>query len=301
MQIETLRLFVQVVEAGSFSAAARLHGVTQSAVSQQIQALEERFGVLLIERGGRGVALTQEGEALLGMARDVLGRVGDFENTLARLRVTVSGPLRVCAVPSIGLHELPAVLREFRKFYPGVRVETDFDRSARVCAAVQRGDADIGLVAYPQDRRGLEVRTFWRDRLVCVCRADHAVAKLRRINLSLLHREPFAAFSRDLPTRKFLDRELRKAGVRVRTVLESDHVETVKRMIENEGLLSVLPETAVRNEVRAGSLRTIRFAPADLWRPLGVLVKRGRAESPRLREFLDFLQDFDLGGEAAEA
>jgi molybdate transport repressor ModE-like protein len=301
MQIETLRLFVQVVEAGSFSAAAKSHGVTQSAVSQHIQSLEERLGVLLVERGGRRINLTSEGEALLQMSRDVLNRVAKFEKTLERLRVTVSGILKVAAVPSIGLHELPAVLREFRSLFPGIRIETAFDRSARVYAAVQNGTADVGLVAYPQQRRGIEVRTFWRDRLVCVTRADHPVAALRRVQISALHREPFAAFSRDLPTRKFLDLHFRSSGVRVRTVLESDHVETVKRMIENEGLIAVLPENAVRGEVRAGSLRTTRFAPQDLWRPLGVLVKRGRAETPRIREFLSFLQDFDLGGEELDS
>jgi DNA-binding transcriptional LysR family regulator len=300
MQIETLRLFMQVAEAGSFSAAARLHGVTQSAVSQQIQNLEERLGTLLVERKGRSLALTPAGAALLAMAEDVLGRVAKFEKTLTRLRTTVSGVLKIASVPSIGLHELPGMLKEFRILFPGIRIDFAFDRSSRVYAAVQSDDADVGFVAYPEVRRGLEVQTFWRDRLVCVSRIDHPVAALRRVPLSALHREPFAAFSRDLPTRKFLDRHFRAAGVRVRTVLESDHIETVKRMIENDGLLAVLPETSVRGEVRAGSLHTTRFEPEDLWRPLGVVFKRGRAETPHIREFLEFLQKFDLGGEGME-
>lgn len=289
-----------MVEAGSFSAAARSHGVTQSAVSQQIQSLEEKLGALVLERNGRRLSLTPEGEALLGMARDILERVKKFEQTLTRLRSTVSGTLKIASVPSIGLHELPATLKEFRQTFPGIHIETIFERSAGVYAAVQSGDADAGFVAYPESRRGLDVRTFWRDRLVCVSRRDHPLAARKRVPLTALDREPFAAFSRDLPTRKFLDRQFRSAGVRVRTVIESDHVETVKRMIENEGLLAVLPEITVRSEVRSGALHVTRFEPEDLWRPLGIIFKRGRAESPKIRELLEFLEGFDLGGVAGD-
>lgn len=297
MQIQSFKVFVDLVECGSFSAAAAANGITQSAVSQQVQALEERYGTPLLERGSRRLKLTAEGEAFLTASREILRRLERLEITMDRLRSSITGSLRISVIPSIGLHELPAYLQVFRAQYPGVEALVDYERSSRVYAAVQQNDADLGLVAYPEKKRGLEMLTFWRDRLMVVFRPGHPLAHLKKLPLRKLHGEKFATFTSDLPTRRFLDRQFRSAGVRVRFALESDHVETVKRVIEREDLVAVLPATAVRAEVRAGSLNQATLTDCELWRPLGVIYKKGRGQSPRVREFVSLLTEFDLGGE----
>ena len=292
MHIETFKVFSDLVETGSFSRAAAMNGVTQSAVSQQVRALEARFGVQLIERGRRReFGVTAEGRAFLQASREILAA---YENLGARIRElgnVVAGPLRVAAVPSIGLHELPPLLKQFRGLFPDVEVSVDYRRSARVYAEVFDGRADLGLVAYPSRRRGLAMESFWRDRLVLICHPEHPLAERRGITLADLSGERFICFEPDLPTRKHLDRLLREAGVEVHRVLEGDSIETIKRAVRIEEGVSIVPRTTVLDEVRAGTLCAVEIEHPEMWRPLGVLYRKGRTLTPAGKQFLAQLKE----------
>jgi DNA-binding transcriptional LysR family regulator len=165
-----------------------------------------------------------------------------------------------------------------------------------VYLSVLDGRADIGLVAYPAPRRGLRAFALWNDRLVLVCSPSHTLASRRRISLSALHGEKFIAFSPDLPTRREIDRMLRFEGVKVKLVLEFDNIETVKRAVEIENGVSIVPEKAVRDEVEAGLLATVAFSEPELQRPLGALIRRSARVSPALREFLALLEQATTAG-----
>jgi len=290
MQTSLFKVFRDLAETASFSQAALLNGVTQSAVSQQVKALEARFSVKLIDRGKKNFSLTPEGRVFLGAAREVLGVVEGLEDRLRELREVVSGDLRLAAVLSVGLHELPPHTRQFASQYPQVKVHTDYLRSSEVYSAVLDGQADAGFVAYPTARRGLQAEVLWRDRLVLVCSPSHRLARRARVPLSDLAGEKFIAFAADLPTRKALDRALRSAHVPVRPEREFDNIETVKRAVEIDGAISILPETALANERRAGALLAVPISAADMWRPVGVITRRNRAGSLALRRFLELLR-----------
>jgi LysR family transcriptional regulator, transcriptional activator of the cysJI operon len=150
------------------------------------------------------------------------------------------------------------------------------------------------LVAYPSERRGLTATTFWRDKLKLICAPGHRLAGRRKIALNVLEGEKFIAFEPDLPTRREVDRRLKDAGVGVRMILEFDNIETVKRAVEIENGVSIVPETAVEDEVNAGSLAAIEIEGADMWRPLGALVRNAARVSPALREFLERLSHFEV-------
>jgi len=284
------KVFSDLAETASFSQAARRNAITQSAVSQQVKALERRYGVRLIERGKKSFALTPEGRVFLGAAREILSVVDGLDGRLREMREVVSGDLRLAAVLSVGLHELPSYTRQFSQLHPQVKLHTDYLRSAEVYAAVLAGRADAGLVAYPAARRGLEAEVLWRDRLVLVCAPSHRLARRARVPLRELSGERFIAFAVDLPTRKALDRALRSAGVTVKPEREFDNIETVKRMVEIDGAVSILPETALANERRAGSLVPVPIDAPDMWRPVGVITRRGRGESLARRRFLEVLR-----------
>ena len=110
------------------------------------------------------------------------------------------------------------------------------------------------------------------------------------ISLSALQGEKFIAFEPDLPTRREIDRKLRSEGVKVKLVLEFDNIETVKRAVEIENGVSIVPETAVRDEVEANMLAAVEFSDPSLRRPLGALIRRSARVSPALREFLALLE-----------
>ncbi len=297
MQIQTFKVFCDLADTESFSKAAERNGITQSAVSQQVRSIEDQFRVRLIDRGRRTFCLTPEGQAFLASSREIIGAYEDLGTRMQKLQEVISGELRLATIFSIGLHELPPYLKRFRREFPLVDVRVDYRRSAQVYAAVQENRADVGLVAYPTSRRGITASVFWKDRLVVICAPHHPLAAKRKISLSELNSEKFIAFEPDLPTRREVDRQLRQSGARVRVAFEFDNIETVKRAVEIESAISIVPRTSVRSEVETGQLASIELAEPDMWRPLGTLVKKSSAGTPALREFLSLLGKTDLGGE----
>ena len=291
MQIETFKVFCDLVETASFSRAASLNSITQSAVSQQIRSLERRFEVSLIERGKKNFSVTQEGRALLLASKEILHAFENLGDRIRELQNVVAGELKIATIYSIGLHELPPFLKKYRAMYPEVAVKIDYRRSAQVYTEVLEGDADLGLVAFPTKRTGLVVEDFWRDKLVLICHPAHALAERRRVRLRDLQGEKFISFEPDLPTRKVIDRLLRDQGVEVEHTMEFDNIETVKRAVEIENGISIVPQTSIADEARNGSLVAIEVESFDMWRPLGVVYRRHRAISPAQKQFVSLLKE----------
>ncbi|MEM0970726.1 MAG: LysR family transcriptional regulator, partial [Verrucomicrobiota bacterium] len=211
MQIETLRLFCDLVEAGSFSTAAEKHHVTQSAVSQRIAALEKELETKLLVRG-RILEATAEGKLFLQMAHQILNTYDQFRRELREARESVEGVLRLATVYSIGLHELPPYLKWFRAHFPKVEVQVDYYRSSQVYTEVREERADLGLVAYPEEQKGIEKEVFWNDELVVVSTPAHPFAELESLQVEDLEGERFIAFEAGLPTQAAIERLLEEAG-----------------------------------------------------------------------------------------
>ena len=290
MQIETFKIFRDLAESGSFSRAAATNGITQSAVSQQIRALEQRFQVSLIQRGRRLFALTAEGEAFLGASREIVDVYEHLDDRIKSLSNIVEGQLRVGVIFSIGLHELPPYINAFRRAHPVVEVRVEYRRSWELYGAVMEGDVDIGLVCYPVKKKGLLILPFLNDRLVMICHPHHPLAGRSSISLRDLDGERFISFEPDQPTRKVIDRALRDQGVHIHHAIEFDSVETVKRAVEIENGISIVPSRTVRQEVENAALSAVEITAPQMWRPLGILLKRDRARSPAVREFVALLQ-----------
>src|SRR5512140_1195496 len=154
MQLESLKMFVDVVETGSFSRAAQLNHVTQSAVSQQIRALENRYEQRLLSRSARQVTPTPAGERLFRGCKEILARFNEVEQEIREQASEVSGAATVSTIYSVGLHELQNIQRELLKSHPKVNLRLNYRRSDQVYDDVILGAADLGLVAYPQLRAG---------------------------------------------------------------------------------------------------------------------------------------------------
>jgi DNA-binding transcriptional LysR family regulator len=290
MYIDTFKVFCDLAETGSFSKAAVLNSITQSAVSQQIRALENKFQVTLVERGRRNFALTAEGTAFLEASREILEVYNNLDHRLHELRDVIAGELRIAAIYSIGLHELPPHLKTFREKFPDVELHVEYRRSQQVYTQVLAGDVDIGLVAFPTKRNGLQIEIFSEDKLVLICHPNHRLAGRKRIKIEELNGEKFIAFEPDLPTRKVIDRHFRDHQIQIEHAMEFDNIETVKRAVEIESGVSIVPSNTVRQEVESGVLMALEVEGPKMSRPLGVLTKRNRARSPAQKEFVAALK-----------
>jgi len=290
MHIETFQVLCDLVATSSFSEAAERNGITQSAVSQQIRTLENRFDVTLVERGRRNFAVTPEGEVFLNAARSIIESYRGIEEKLESMRNVVAGKLIVATVYSIGFHELPPFLEGFRTEFPDVDLEVHYRRSNQVYSDVLENRADLGLVAYPKGKKGTIIEPAWKDKLVVICPPTHPLAKRKILTIKDLNEQRFISFEPDLPTRKAIDEMFVKAGVKVKEEVEFDNIETVKRGVIIENAISIVPSESVLAEVSAGSLVQIPIKGKFIWRPLGIVRRRTKAITPAMRELIRILQ-----------
>jgi DNA-binding transcriptional LysR family regulator len=291
MNIDHFKVFCDLADTQSFSKAAALNQITQSAVIQQVRALEQKFSVMLIDRSRRNFALTPEGLALLGASREMLALYNELGARLQTARNVVSGELRVASIYSIGLHELPPRLKIFRAKHPEVQIHVEFRRAQQVYQAVIDGEVDLGLVAFPVKRTGLRFDIFDEDEMVLIVHPNHPLAGHKTVPLERLHGEKFISFEPDVPTRKIVDRYLRENSVEPTHVMEFDNIETVKRAVEVESGVSIVPENTVQQEVENGLLRKVRLEGPKLSRPLGVIYRRNRSCPPAQAEFIAALRN----------
>jgi DNA-binding transcriptional LysR family regulator len=276
MQLGALKMFCDVVETGSFSRAAQLNHVTQSAVSQQIRTLENRYAQKLLSRSARQVTATPSGERLFRGCKEILARFAEVEQEIREQGTEVAGTTTVSTIYSVGLHELQSVQRQLLKSHPKVNLRLNYRRSDQVYDDVILGSAEIGVVAYPLARAGVDVLPFREDKLAVICPPNHAFASKSKVSLSALGSVPFIAFDREAPTRKAIDKLLRERGVNLTPAMEMDNVETIKRAVEMGLGISVLPIAAVQHEVALNTLITKPFAEGTFTRPIGLLVRKGK-------------------------
>jgi len=269
-------MFCDVVETGSFSRAAQLNHVTQSAVSQQIRALETRYAQKLLSRSARQVTPTAAGERLFRGSKEILARFSEVEQEIREQGTQVAGTTTVSAIPSVGLHELQNVQKTLLKMHPKVNLRLNYRRSDQVYDDVILGAADIGIVAYPTPRAGVDVLQFRDDKLGVVVAPNHPFASKAKISMTALAGVPFIAFDREAPTRKAIDRLFRDKGLDIDPLMEMDNVETIKRAVEMGLGVAVLPLATVQHEVAAGTLVAKPFAEGNYSRTIGLLVRKGK-------------------------
>ena len=290
MHIETLKVFCDVVETGSFSVAASQNFITQSAVSQQLRALEAKYRCKLLERSRGGAKPTPQGDILYRASREIIDRYRDVESELQLSCAVVGGHLRVAIVYSVGLHELPAYLKEYLRSYPEVNVHVEYSRPNKIYDNVIAQQIDLGVVAYPQKHPQICVTPIREDHLVLAVPPEHALAGTKRIPVSRLNGETVVAYERDIATRKATDQMLRSHHVTVSYNGEYDNIETIKRAVEIGQGVAIVPLPSIRHEVEPGTIKVVRLSDETLLRPLGVIHKKGRQLSPAAVKFIEVLK-----------
>ncbi len=291
MHIQNFKTFCDLVETKSFSKAARLNEVTQSAVSQQLKAMEAHYDMLIIDRNQKKFRLTPQGTALYSTFKEILDLYEKLNCEIQEMRNIVSGTIQISTVNSIGLHELPPYLKSFIKQFPSVNARVEYRRANLVYEDVLHGNADLGLVAFPPPHKDLTIIPFANDELIIVMSPEHRLTKKRSISMNDLSGVEFVAFERDIPTRKATDEILAKAGVEVQVVMEFDNVETVKRAIEINAGIAILPASTVITESERNQLVIYKLEGGIHNRPLAVIHKKNRILTPALRSFVELMQN----------
>lgn len=300
MHIENFKIFSDLVESQSFSRAAKLNGITQSAVSQQLRAMEKHFNVLIVDRSQKQFRLTREGSKLYDSAKEILHRYEKLVSELQEMKKIISGTIHISTIYSIGLHELPPYITRFLKTYPSVNVRVEYRRSNLVYEDIIQNSVDLGLVAYPIKMRQVEIIPFLEDRMVLVCNPKSPLAQRKQIEAKDLKGEKFIAFDQDIPTRKATDQLFKDWKLDIEPTMEFDNIETVKRAVEINAGFAIVPQATVKQETTQGLLKAVPLKGNPITRPLAIIHRKGRVLTPAMKKFIANLTGKPYGPEENE-
>ncbi len=289
MQIENFKIFADLVETKSFSKAAKLNSITQSAVSQQARSMERNFKALMIDRSQKQFNLTREGQRIYEAAKEILHVYEKLESELQEMKKVISGTIRISTIYSIGLHELPPYIKKFLHDFPSVNVRVEYRRSNLVYEDILHNSVDFGLVAFPQRIRQIENIPFRNDTLVLIAHPQHPLAQVGDVDIKALAGHKFIGFDPDIPTRKAVDQIFRDYKLEITPVMEFDNIETVKRAVEIDHGVAIVPHATVVQEVKQGTLVAIGFKGKEFTRPLAILHRKGRVLTPAMKKFIEVL------------
>jgi len=290
MHVETLKIFCDLAELLSFSKTAEKHLLSQSAISQQLAQLELAHKCELVNRKKRPIELTKEGRLLYKAARDMLDRYEQLKSELSAVKSSTGDRINVAAIYSIGMHTLPDCVKRIMVSYPNVNVHIEYFSAIRIYELVLSGDIDIGLVAVPKRDKRLEVYDFENEPLVLACSPKHPLSRQPQVDIHQLQFERFIAFEKNVPTRTWIDNILERYNIVVRPVMEFDNVETVKRAVEINSGISILPQSAILQEVGSETIKAIPFSNENFVRPTGIIVRKGKIFGQAGRYFIELLR-----------
>jgi DNA-binding transcriptional LysR family regulator len=291
MQIETLKVFCDLVESRSFSRAALRNFITQSAVSQQVKNLENRFETQLLRRDGKSVTPTPAGKIFYERSRTILDSFEHMQLEMKSIGQDMAGSVRIATIYSVGIYEMDVVVKTFLKLYPKVNLQVEYSKGARVYEDCLRGALDLGIVVYPEARKGLRIIPLPSDKLVLICAPNHPLARRHYIDIRKLNGLNFVAFEKGMASQRALDRIFQEHKVQVRTVMEFNNIETIKRSVEIEAGVSIVPLLSVQKEIQNGSLVQINFTDKSFYRTIGIIHRSKQTMSPAARKFIELMQN----------
>ena len=259
--------------------------------------MERHFKTLLVDRSQKQFQLTREGQRVYEASRELLRVYDELAGELQEMKKIISGTIRISTIYSIGLHELPPYIKQFLVDFPSVNVRLEYRRSNLVYDDILHNAVDFGLVAFPVKTRQIEQIPFRNDRLVLITHPNHPLAKFSTegVELKQLAKQKFIGFDPDIPTRKAVDHIFRENKLDIEPVMEFDNIETVKRAVEIDHGIAIVPQATVLQEQKQGSLTVVTFKDREFTRPLAILHRKGRVLTPAMKKFVEIL-GLDLPG-----
>jgi DNA-binding transcriptional LysR family regulator len=287
LNLDYLRTFLDVIELGSFSAAAERSSLTQPAVSLQIRQLEKRLGVRLIERIGRRARPTGAGLELASYAEKIDLLASSAVEEVGRHSEGVIGRVRIGSGATACIYLLPPLLGELRRKFPSLQLTVSVGNTSDIVRAVDDNAIDVALVTLPASGRMLEIVPVLDDEFVAI--APTSMKLPARLTPSALASLPILLFEPGGNTHRIADEWFRQAGISLRPVMTLGSVEAIKELVRAGLGCAVLPSMAVRNETHRKGLIVQSLAPR-VRRTLAVVVRRDKPLSRGLKEVVGALR-----------
>jgi DNA-binding transcriptional LysR family regulator len=285
-----LKVFLDLVETKSFTLTAQKNGISQAAVTNELQSMEHHFNERFVERHTRVFRLTQKGKILRDNARKIVRTYTKFKSQFEAIPHPVSNTIHITTIPYIGLYSLPPYLQRFQKEHPQVSTLVEYTHADQVYEDVLNGTADLGLVARPLKNKRIQIIPLHKEPLVLICHPQHRFAKQKKIKLRAFRGETFISFERGLLGYKVLEELLQRYRLRKKYVREFNEIEPVKRAVELGAGVAIVPEVTVQQEVANRKLVALTIEDGKFYQLLAAICLKKKAGSPLVKQFIPFLK-----------
>ncbi len=290
MQIETLKQFCDVIRLRSFSRAAELHGLTQSTLSQGVHLLEKTFNTALINRTVRPWQLTPEGEQCYREIRELVGRFEALKKSFQARKSNIKYNIRVAAIYSVGLRYMNTYIKNFKNKNEHADIILQCLHPDEVYESVRSNEADMGIVSFPNNMKIFDITSWKNEPMVIACAPDHNLARKNKVDITKLNGINFIHFNNGLNIRREIDQLFKRHAVKVHTVLEFDNIEAIKRAVETNAGVALLPLPAIEWEVATDTLKSVTLNKIDFNRSLCIITKKGKVFHRSVETFINHLK-----------
>lgn len=294
LSLYKLEIFASVVQSGSFSAAAQRLYMTQPAVSQHIQDLENSLGTSLFIRGRRGVTLTSQGDKLYDYTQRILLLVAEAESEVTNVENLAEGQISIGATPGVSVYLMPDWIHAFRTKYPNLNVSLQTGVTTQNVIGVMEHKLDIAIVEGELDkinRKGLGNLTIRPVKMLVVVGAGHEWTKRDTVTMEMLNGQAFITRQHNSRTRIWIDKLLKEHDVEVNIVGEFDNQEAIKQGIMSNMGVTIMPDYSIARECGAGLLHSLTVEGVEMQRHIKILWDATAPFTPIARALLLHLQE----------
>ena len=294
LDVHELNVFLAAAETENFSAAARHLNLTQPAVSMQIRGLERRLGVDLFHRSGRTLVLSEQGRALIPMARDIVKRSIQIEEEIEALKGEVVGQLKIGCSTTTGKYYLPPLVARFRQHFPKVSVIIDNQSREMVLDALCEGLVHLAVVSTYPDCADVECRHFFDDHVVLVVPVNHPWATRPGVTPQDLCQTDFIMRASQSGTREEVANMLRKVDLtldHLKIVMEIGNSEAISMAVEEGIGVAFIPRTVARRGIELGRLKEMPVEGISLQREVFIAYSQRHPATRAQAAFWDFIQE----------
>ncbi|HWP98469.1 MAG TPA: selenium metabolism-associated LysR family transcriptional regulator [Syntrophomonadaceae bacterium] len=294
MNINLLRIYIRVVETQNLSRTAEEYGISQPAVTKQIQALEEHYGILLLERSGRRLKPTEAGELLYHFAQEIIKVVDKADKAMQEVAASQRGILSFGASTIPGQYILPPLIKDFKERYPHISISMEIADTEKIFTQIAERELDVGIVGGYFNNRKVEGFRWLDDRLLAIVPANHTLAGLPEINLHSLLNERWIFREKGSGTRKAVEELLASQGLRreeLNIYMEAGSTEAVLASVRSGMGISIVSHWAVGLKEAQPGIKAIPISESDGQRSFYIIYPRQKSRRKSVDQFIDFLKE----------
>lgn len=295
MNLNLFRTYIRVVETQNLSRTADEFGLSQPAITKQIQALEDMYGILLLERSGRRLKTTEAGEVLYNCAREIVKALEKTEKEMTDLAESHKGSLLLGASNIPGEYILPKLIKDFKDNHPHISIAMDIADTDKILSKVAERELDIGIVGGWVNNRKIEGFKWLEDELVAVVPDNHKLALSTEVSLEEMVGERWIFREKGSGTRKAIEDLLVLHGIQkedINIYMEAGSTEAVLASVESGMGVTIMSRWAIKKLDPHRKIRGLTITNAGASRFFYVVYPRQKTRRRSVQSFLDFVQSY---------